>query len=81
MAETALAPEDVALPHEDLSEEHDFLDTSEGYEASDEQEDDSRSKGKGEESLGTKSRVVRLIQMLPPEIREAYAFQCHVQHL
>lgn len=79
--ETAIAPENVSLPVEDLSEEEDFHDSSEGYEASNEEEEgeDLRSKGKGKEkkSSRTKGKVACLIEMLPPEIRETYAFRCH----
>jgi hypothetical protein len=69
--ETTHAPENMALPNEDLSEEEDHQDTSEGDEASDEEEEEyMRSKGIGKEKSGTKGKVARLIEMLPPEIRE-----------
>ena len=53
--ETTHAPENVALPNEALSEE---------------EEEYMRSKGIGKEKSGTKGKVARLIEMLPPEIRE-----------
>ncbi|KAK4697881.1 hypothetical protein P7C71_g279, partial [Lecanoromycetidae sp. Uapishka_2] len=71
--QTTIAPENVALPDEDISEEEDRQDISEGYEASDEGEDldmKSKPKGKGKEKVETKDRVAFLIEMLPPEIRE-----------